>query len=70
MIAKCKEIVKQFMPSSVKLIKHYKIKTYFCSLWKLKKIMDINNPIVEANLEDIVINQTEALVAFWKIYKK
>ena len=32
MIVKCKEIVKQFMPSSVKLIKHYKDKKpIFCS---------------------------------------
>ena len=65
MIAKCKEIVKQFMPSSVKLIKHYKDKKpIFCSYGIEKKIMDINNPIV--NLKSggyLVINQTEALVA-------
>ena len=53
MIAKCKEIVKQFMPSSVKLIKHYKDKKPIFVLGIEKKIMDINNPIVNLKSEDI-----------------
>ncbi len=65
MITKCKKIVKQFMPSSVRLIKLYKDKKPLFSSYGIeKKIMDINNPIV--NLKSggyLVINQTEALVA-------
>ncbi|MFL2678841.1 MAG: Rne/Rng family ribonuclease [Alphaproteobacteria bacterium] len=64
-LIKCKEIVKQFMPQSVKQIKFYKDKKpLFFNQGIEKKIVDINNPVV--NLKSggyLVINQTEALVA-------
>jgi len=64
-LSKCKEIVKQFMPNSVKKLKLYKDKKpIFFNHGIEKKIIDINNPNV--NLKSggsLVINQTEALVA-------
>ena len=61
---KCKEIVKQYMPQSLKFLKEYKDKKPLFLNLELKKIIDINNPVV--NLKSggyLVINQTEALVA-------
>ncbi len=62
---KCKEIVKQYMPQSLKFLKQYKEKKpLFFNFGIEKKIIDINNPVV--NLKSggyLVINQTEALVA-------
>ena len=62
---KCKEIVKQYMPQSLKFLKEYKDKKpLFFKFGIEKKIIDINNPVV--NLKSggyLVINQTEALVA-------
>ena len=62
---KCKEIVKQYMPQSLKFLKEYKDKKpLFFKFGIEKKIIDTNNPIV--NLRSggyLVINQTEALVA-------
>ncbi len=64
-LVKCKEIVKQFMPQSIKFLKQYKDKKpLFFKFGIEKKIIDINNPVV--NLKSggyLVINQTEALVA-------
>ncbi len=64
-LTKCKEIVKQFMPQSIKFLKQYKDKKpLFFNFGIEKKIIDINNPVV--NLKSggyLVINQTEALVA-------
>ena len=64
-LVKCKEIVKQFMPQSIKFLKQYKEKKpLFFNFGIEKKIIDINNPVV--NLKSggyLVINQTEALVA-------
>ena len=64
-LVKCKEIVKQFMPQSIKFLKQYKDKKpLFFNFGIEKKIIDINNPVV--NLKSggyLVINQTEALVA-------
>ena len=64
-LAKCKEIVKQFMPQSIKFLKLYKDKKpLFFNFGIEKKIIDVNNPVV--NLKSggyLVINQTEALVA-------
>ncbi|MEC8265521.1 MAG: Rne/Rng family ribonuclease [Pseudomonadota bacterium] len=62
---KCKEIIKQYMPQSVKFLKEYKDKKpLFFKFGIEKKVIDINNPVV--NLRSggyLVINQTEALVA-------
>ena len=62
---KCKEIVKQYMPQSLKFLKEFKDKKpLFFKFGIEKKIIDINNPVV--NLRSggyLVINQTEALVA-------
>ena len=62
---KCKEIIKQYMPQSIKFLKQYKDKKpLFFKYGIEKKIIDINNPVV--NLKSggyLVINQTEALVA-------
>ena len=62
---KSKEIVKQFMPQSVKNIKLYKEKKpIFFSYGVERKIIEINNPIVHLRSGGyLVINQTEALVA-------
>ena len=64
-IKKSREIVKQFMPSSIKSLKLYKDKKPLFSAFGLeKKIIGINNPTV--NLKSggyLVINQTEALVS-------
>ena len=64
-LSKCKEIVKQFMPSSVKKLKLYKDKKpIFFNHGIEKKIVDINNPNVRLKSGGyLVINQTEALVA-------
>ena len=63
-LSKCKEIVKQFMPSSVKKLKLYKDKKPIFLIMGLKKIVDINNPNVRLKSGGyLVINQTEALVA-------
>ena len=63
--SKCKEIVKQFMPNSVKKLKLYKDKKpIFFNHGIEKKIVDINNPNVSLKSGGyLVINQTEALVA-------
>ena len=62
---KCKDIVKQYMPQSTKFLKEFRDKKpLFFKYGIEKKIIDINNPIV--NLKSggyLVINQTEALVA-------
>ena len=64
-LKKSREIVKQFMPSSLKAVKNYSDKKpLFSSFGLEKKIISINNPIV--NLKSggyLVINQTEALVS-------
>ena len=64
-LKRSKEIIKQFMPSSLKTINLYNDKKPLFSRFGLeKKIIGINNPTV--NLKSggyIVINQTEALVA-------
>ena len=64
-LKKSREIVKQFMPSSLKAVKNYTDKKpLFSSFGLEKKIISINNPIV--NLKSggyLVINQTEALVS-------
>ncbi len=64
-LKKSKEIIKQFMPSSIKFIKFYNEKTPIFAAHDLeKKIIGINNPTV--NLKSggyLVINQTEALVS-------
>jgi ribonuclease E len=64
-LSKCKEIVKQFMPNSVKKLKLYKDKKpIFFNYGIEKKIIDINNPNVSLKSGGyLVINQTEALVA-------
>ena len=63
-LSKCKEIVKQFMPNSVKKLKLYKDKKPIFNHEIEKKIMDINNPNVSLKSGGyLVINQTEALVA-------
>ncbi len=64
-LSKCKEIVKQFMPNSVKKLKLYKDKKpIFFNHGIEKKIVDINNPNVSLKSGGyLVINQTEALVA-------
>ena len=61
---KCKEIIKQYMPQSIKFLKQYKDKKPLFFKYGIEKIIDINNPVV--NLKSggyLVINQTEALVA-------
>ena len=62
---KCKEIVKQYMPQSLKFLNTTKIKNhYFLNLELKKKLLILTIPIV--NLKSggyLVINQTEALVA-------
>ena len=62
---KCKEIIKQYMPQSLKFLKQYKDKKPLFFRYGIeKKVIDINNPVV--NLKSggyLVINQTEALVA-------
>ncbi len=64
-LKKSREIIKQFMPSSIKSVKFYDDKKpLFSSFGMEKKIIGINNPTV--NLRSggyLVINQTEALVA-------
>ena len=64
-LKRSKEIIKQFMPSSLKAINLYNDKKPLFSRFGLeKKIIGINNPTV--NLKSggyLVINQTEALVA-------
>ena len=64
-LKKSREIVKQFMPSSLKSVKNYTDKKpLFSSFGLEKKIIGINNPTV--NLKSggyLVINQTEALVS-------
>ena len=64
-LKKSREIVKQFMPSSLKSVKNYSDKKpLFASFGLEKKIISINNPTV--NLKSggyLVINQTEALVS-------
>ena len=64
-LKKSREIVKQFMPSSLKAVKNYADKKPLFSCFGLeKKIISINNPTV--NLKSggyLVINQTEALVS-------
>ena len=64
-LKKSKEIIKQFIPSSLKSIKFYDEKTPIFAAHDLeKKIIGINNPTV--NLKSggyLVINQTEALVS-------
>ncbi len=64
-LKRSKEIIKQFMPSSLKNINLYNDKKPLFSRFGLeKKIIGINNPTV--NLKSggyLVINQTEALVA-------
>ncbi len=64
-LKKSREIVKQFMPSSLKTVKYYTDKKpLFSSFGIEKKIIGINNPTV--NLKSggyLVINQTEALVS-------
>ncbi len=64
-LSKCKEIVRQFMPQSVKQIKFYKEKKpLFFNYGIERKIVDINNPTVKLKSGGyLVINQTEALVA-------
>ncbi len=64
-LSKCKEILKQFMPQSAKLIKLYKNKKpLFFNYGIEKKIVDINHPVVKLKSGGyLVINQTEALVA-------
>ena len=64
-LSKCKEIVKQFMPNSVRKLKLYKDKKpIFLIMGLKKKIIDINNPNVSLKSGGyLVINQTEALVA-------
>ncbi len=64
-LSKCKDIVKQFMPNSVKKLKLYKDKKpLFFNHGIEKKIVDINNPNVALKSGGyLVINQTEALVA-------
>ena len=64
-LSKCKEIVKQFMPNSVRKVKLYKDKKpIFFNHGIEKKIIDINNPNVSLKSGGyLVINQTEALVA-------
>ena len=60
---KCKEIIKQYMPQSIKFLKQYKDKKPLFFKYGIEKIIDINNPVV--NLKSggyLVINQTEALV--------
>ena len=62
---KSKEIVKQFMPQSIKFLKNYKEKnSLFMDYGIEKKIIDIYNPIVHLKSGGYLgINQTEALVA-------
>ena len=64
-LKKSKEIIKQFMPSSLKSLKLYHEKIPLFAAHDLeKKIIGINNPTV--NLKSggyLVINQTEALVS-------
>ncbi len=64
-LKKSREIIKQFMPNSLKTLKLYKEKKpLFSSFGLEKKIIGINNPTV--NLKSggyLVINQTEALVS-------
>ncbi len=64
-LKKSREIVKQFMPNSLKSLNFYDDKKPLFSTFGLeKKIIGINNPTV--NLKSggyLVINQTEALVA-------
>ena len=64
-LSKCKNIVRQFMPNSVKKLKLYKDKKpLFFNHGIEKKIVDINNPNVALKSGGyLVINQTEALVA-------
>ncbi|MEE2695056.1 MAG: Rne/Rng family ribonuclease [Pseudomonadota bacterium] len=64
-INKSKEIVKQFMPNSLKSLKLYKDKKPLFAAYGLeKKIISINNPIVYLKSGGyLVINQTEALVS-------
>ncbi len=60
-----KTIVKQFMPTSEKLLKLYKErKPLFSNYGIEKQIIDLNNPVVKLKSGGyLVINQTEALVA-------
>ncbi len=62
---KSKQIIKQFMPKSLKLLRLYNDKKpLFASFGLERKIIGINNPTV--NLKSggyLVINQTEALVS-------
>ena len=64
-LKKSREIIKQFMPNSVKSLKIYNDKKpLFTNFGLEKKIIGINNPTV--NLKSggyLVINQTEALVS-------
>ena len=64
-LKKSREIIKQFMPNSVKSLKMYNDKKpLFTNFGLEKKIIGINNPTV--NLKSggyLVINQTEALVS-------
>ena len=64
-LKKSRDIIKQFMPGSSKLLNFYNDrKPLFAKFGLEKKIIGINNPIV--NLRSggyLVINQTEALVA-------
>ena len=64
-LKKSREIIKQFMPGSSKLINFYDDKKpLFAKFGLEKKIIGINNPIVHLRSGGyIVINQTEALVA-------
>ncbi len=62
---KSKEIIKQFMPPSVKLLKLFKNQKSLFSTYEIEKqLLDVNNPVVYLKSGGyLVINQTEALVA-------
>ena len=63
--SKSKQIIKQFMPSSVKLLKLFKNEKSLFSKYEVEKqLLDVNNPVVYLKSGGyLVINQTEALVA-------
>ncbi|PPR43882.1 MAG: Ribonuclease E [Alphaproteobacteria bacterium MarineAlpha8_Bin1] len=63
--SKSKQIIKQFMPSSVKLLRLFKNEKSLFSKYEIEKqLLDVNNPLVYLKSGGyLVINQTEALVA-------
>ena len=63
--SRSKQIIKQFMPSSVKLLRLFKNERSLFSKYEVEKqLLDVNNPVVYLKSGGyLVINQTEALVA-------